>query len=127
VVVVERLARRGAALGRRLAHPLRERLVVGLLLGGRLALDVNRSLLGLPCLPAVPALGEFDLELCRVSQDDLGQVRGRAGRVDGAPEARPRQRRDTAAVIEMGVGQEDGVERIGLEGERHAIALDLFR
>jgi hypothetical protein len=47
--------------------------------------------------------------------------------VDGALEARTRQCRDAAAMIEVSVRQENGIERIGVEGERHAVALHLFR
>ena len=68
----------------------RERLVVLLDVGrDRLGLDLGRGLLRLGGVVAVPALGELDLELRRVAQDDLREVDRRARGVDRPACIRP--------------------------------------
>ena len=77
-----------------------------------------RGLVGLGSLVAVPALGELDLELRRVAQDDLREVDRRARGVDRPGVSGPGEGGNAAAVVEVGVGQQERVDRLRVEGER---------
>ena len=68
------------------------------------------------------ALGELLLELGRVEQHEPGELGGRRGADDGAAEALVDEQRQEAAVVEVGVGQDDGVERRRVEAQRHVVA-----
>ena len=128
VVGVQRLADLGASLGRGVAQTLGEGLVVLLDVGrNRLGLDLGRGLLGLGGVVAVPALGELDLELRRVAQDDLREVDRRACRVDRPGVSGPGEGGNSAAVIEVGVGQQERVDRLRVEREGHPVASRLLR
>jgi hypothetical protein len=67
--------------------------------------------------PAVQLLDPDFLNRRAVGEQDAGEV-GRGGcRVDRPGEAVPDELRQEARVIDMGVALEDGVDRVGLEGE----------
>ncbi len=87
-----------------------------------LAPVVGLDLVGMPLLPARLALGELLVELAGVEQDERRQLDRAGGGVDGAAISALDQQRQQAAVVEMGMGQEDGVEIGRMEGERDAIA-----
>ena len=67
-------------------------------------------------------LGELGLELGRVEQHEPGELRGSGGADDGAAEALVDEQRQQAAVVEVGVGEDDGIEGLGVDPERHAVA-----
>ena len=96
-----------------------DRGLVALLLPGR---DV-----GMPGGPVAVPLGVFLLELAGVEQDQRGQLYGAAGRIDGALEAFGDYVRNEAAMVEMGVGQDDCVQRGRVVGQGNAVAHDLVR
>ena len=75
----------------------------------------------------VPAGGELDLQLRRVAQHDIGEVRRGVGRMDRSREPGLDQRRQPPAVVEVGVGEDHGIQCGGLERERHLVSLDLER
>ena len=68
------------------------------------------------------ALGVLLLQLARIEQHQRGQFDRAAGGVYGAVEALGDDVRDQAAVVQMGVGQDDGIERRRVVGERHPVA-----
>ena len=95
---------------------------------GRLLLAVlGRGLVGVALLPAHAALGELLVELARVQQDQRRELDRAGRRVDRAAVAGLDQVRDQPAVVEVGVGQEDGVERRGVEVEREPVPDRLVR
>ena len=81
-------------------------------------------LLGMLALPAVRGL---DLELGRVAEHDLGEVDGAVRGMDRSAVALLHELGDAAAVVEMGVGEEERVNGPRLVGERQPVAGDLFR
>ena len=58
----------------------------------------------------------FFLEMGRVRQHDLQQVRGAACAIDGAREAVPDQSRQIPGVIDVRVAQHDRAERARIGG-----------
>ena len=85
-------------------------------------LVVRDDLVGVALLPARLALGELLVELARVEQDERGQLDGAGGGVDRSFVPVLDQQRQQAAVVEMGMGQQHGVEIGRIEGERDAVA-----
>ena len=73
-------------------------------------------------LPAGLALGELLVELARVEQDERRPVRSSRRWRGSAREAALDQQREQAAVVEVGVGQQDGVDLGRVEGERDPVA-----
>jgi hypothetical protein len=71
--------------------------------------------------------GLFLLEMGRIGQEDLAEPAGVGGRDDPAGEAVAHQSGQPAAVVDVGVGDDDGVDRGGIDRERlpvgQAIAL----
>ena len=101
-----------------------------LLLGldlGLVALLLAGGLVGVLDGPVALALGELLLEFARVQQDQRGQLDRAASGVDGTAEAFGHDVRDEAAMVEMGVGQDDRVQRRRVVGEGNAVAHDLVR
>ena len=101
------------ALGRQLEH-----LRVVLLGSGRVVLGA----FGVAALASGRPLGELHLELGRVEQHEPGELGGRRGAHDRAPEALVDEQRQQAAVVEVGVGEDDGVERRRVDAQRHPVA-----
>ena len=95
---------------------------------GRLLLAVlGRGLVGVALLPAHAALGELLVELARVEQDQRRELDRAGRRVDRAAIAGLDQVRDQPAVVEVGMGQEDAVERRRVEVEREPVPDRLVR
>jgi len=93
----------------------------GLVLVG-LLLVVGGDGVGVTLLPARLALGELLVELARVEEDEAGQLDRPGGGVDGASVAVLDEEREEAAMVEMGVGQQDGVELLRVVRERDPVA-----
>ena len=72
--------------------------------------------------PAAMALGELLLELARVEQHQRGQFDCAFGGVDGTVIALGHDVRNEAAVVQMGVGQDDRIEAGRVVGEGNAVA-----
>ena len=89
--------------------PRRGQVDGGLVLVG-LAAVVGLDLVGVALLPARLALGELLVELARVEEDERRELDRARGRVDRAAVAGLDQQRDEAAMVEVGMGQEHGVE-----------------
>ena len=83
-----------------------------------LALVLARRLVGVLGGPVAVALGVLLLELARVEQHQRRELDRAAGGVDGPVEALGHDVRDQAAVVQMGVGQDDRVEARRVVGER---------
>lgn len=66
---------------------------------------------------AVEVVGVFLLDLCGVEHDDAGDVGGGGGAVDGAVVAAAGEHGESAAVVEVAVGEDDGVEFVEIGGE----------
>jgi hypothetical protein len=77
--------------------------------------------------PVAVPLGVLLLELARVEQHQGRQLDSAPRGIDGAVEAFGHEVRDEAAVIEMGVGQDDRVQRRRVVGEGNSVADDLVR
>ena len=73
-------------------------------------------------LPAGRPLRELLLELRRVEEHEPGQLGGGRRAHDRAPEALLDQQREQPAVVEVGVGEDDGVERRRVHAQRHPVA-----
>ena len=67
-------------------------------------------------------LGVLRLQLGRVHQHDLGYLGGGLGAVYLALEAVAHQLGQQAAVVHVGVGQQQGVDAFGRDGERLPVA-----
>ena len=120
---VDGMRRLGAGLGGGRTNPLRNIVAFGsecFLLGCLHLGDVSP-------VPSFPALGEFALKLGGVTQDDGGQVGCGGGGMNRPAVSRRHQGREPAAMIEVGMGQQDRVKRVGWVAERHPIAGGLFR
>ncbi len=87
----------------------------------RLLAIVGLDLVGVSLLPARLALRELLVQMPGVEQHELGELDGPGGRVDGTLEPRLDQQRQQAAMVEVGVGQHDGVELGRLERERDPV------
>ena len=72
---------------------------------------------------AVRAAGVFFLQVRAVEQHHLAQVARGGRRVDAAAKALLHQRRQEAAVVEVGVAQHHGVDRRRLDRKRRPVAL----
>ncbi len=83
---------------------------------------VGLDLVGVALLPARLALGELLVELARVEEDERRELDRARRRVDRAAVAGLDQQRDEAAMVEVGMGQEHGVEVGCIEGERDPVA-----
>jgi hypothetical protein len=84
-------------------------------------------LVGVAPLPARAPFRELLLEPAAVEEDDLDQLRARAREVDGAAEARADGQRQEAAVIEVGVRDQDRIQGGGVEAQRHPVADHVVR
>ena len=96
-------------------------------LDGRLERGLVPGLLGLgtirvPPLPAPFALGELLLEPARVQQHQAGELDRPGRRTDGTVEPLSDDVRDQAAVVKVGVREQDRVERGGVERQRDPVA-----
>ena len=78
--------------------------------------------LGIATVTSGIALGELHLELRRVQQDEPGKLGCRRRAHDRAAEPLRDEQRQQAAVVEVGMGEDDRVERRRVEAERDAIA-----
>jgi len=85
---------------------------------------VGRRLVG---MTAPPTRLRLFLELGRVAQHDLGKVDRPVGGEDRSGVARLDEGRQAAAVIEVRVGEQHGVQRRWLDRERHPVAAHLVR
>ena len=101
--------------------PSRGQIDGGLVLVG-LAAVVGFDLVGVALLPACLALGELLVELAGVEEDERGELDRPRCRVDRAAVAGLDQERDQAAMVEMGMGQEHGVDVACIECERDPVA-----
>jgi len=72
--------------------------------------------------PPVGALGLLFLQMRGIGKQDLRERCRRAGTVDRPGEPVPHQQRQATGVIDVGMGQDDGVERPGIEGKRAPVA-----
>ena len=81
-----------------------------------------RRLRGIALLPARIALGELLVELAGVQQDERREFDRPGGGVDRTGVAGLDQDRQQPAVVEVGVGQQDGVERRRVEIEGNSVA-----
>ena len=88
----------------------------------RLLAVVGLDLVGVALLPARLALGELLVEVPGVEQDERRELDGAGGRMDRPIEPGLDQQREEAAVVEVGVGQDDRVELRGVEAERDPVA-----
>ncbi|MNE10613.1 hypothetical protein D3C80_1033310 [compost metagenome] len=85
--------------------------------------DVGDGVDGLDRLDAAPLVAPVQmghvpfLDLGGVGQHDLAQVPRGARRIDGVAIAGPRQLGQQAGMIDVGVGQEDGVDRRDIKGK----------
>ena len=79
-------------------------------------------LLGMPPLPAHRPLGQLLLQLARVEQHQRGQLDRAVGGVDRPAIALVDDVRDEAAVVEVGVRQQDGVDIGRVIGKRYDVA-----
>ena len=82
----------------------------------------RRSLIGVAAPEARLALGELLLQLARIEQHQAGQFDRARGGEDGSLEAARHDVRNQAAVVEVGVGEQDGVQLGRVVGERDAVA-----
>ncbi len=71
---------------------------------------------------APPALGRLDLQLGRVAQHDLPDVHRPVGGMDRPAEPETHQLRDAAAMVEVRVRQQQGVERLRVERVAQTVA-----
>jgi hypothetical protein len=70
---------------------------------------------------AVGAFGILLLDAGCVDEHDLGEVAGCRGAKDRAPESIADEARDIAAVVNVGVGEEDSINGPGVEGRRRPV------
>ena len=113
----ERLRVRAARARRALDGHL-DRGVEGDLLGRVLLRDP----IGVPPLAARGPLRELLLELGGVEQDETRELGRGRGAQDRAAEALADEERQQAAMVEVGVREHHGVERRGIDAQRHAVA-----
>src|SRR5690606_27240084 len=73
--------------------------------------------------PAVFPLGILFLDMCRIHQHYLQQVAGGIGSIDRAAVAFGNQARQQTAMVDMGMGDNDSRQVLGIEGERTAVAV----
>ncbi|MNL23176.1 hypothetical protein D3C87_1445500 [compost metagenome] len=93
--------------------------VLGLLLG----VEGGEQALAMLAAPLVLGLGVLFLDRAGVGQDDAAEVDGRRCRVDGAAEALGDQAWDEAAVVRVGVRQDDAVQVARVEGQGPGVEL----
>ena len=110
---------------RRARRRRRGQLDGGLVLVGLLAV-VRLDLVRVALLPARLALGELLLELARVEQDELASSTVPAVAWIGPRKPALTSERDEAAMVEVGVGQQDRVELGRVERERDRLRTDSF-
>ena len=82
---------------------------------------------GIALLAPDLALRELLLELARVEQDEGRQLDRALRRPDRSREAGLDDVRDQAAVVEVGMGQQDRVDRLRVVGQRNPVADRLVR
>lgn len=70
---------------------------------------------------AVGVVRLFLLEMSRVGEHDSKQLERSSGAVDRPREANPRQAREIARVVNVGVAQKDGREGCGVKGWRRPV------
>ena len=92
------------------------------LVGVRLLAVVGLDLVGMALLPARLALGELLVQVSGVEEHEGRQLDGPGRRVDRPAKPALDEERQQAAVVEVGVGQHDGVELRGVEPERDPVA-----
>lgn len=61
-----------------------------------------------------------------IEKDDLGDIGGGFGAVDVAAETLFDQLGDEAGVVEVGVGDQDGIDAAGWDGERLPVAAEVL-
>ncbi len=92
-----------------------------------LTLVLARRLVRVLGRPVAVALRVLLLELARVEQHESGELDRAPGGVDGPVEALGHDVGDEAAVIQVRVGQDDGVEARRVVGQWHVVAHHLLR
>ncbi len=65
---------------------------------------------------SVEAFGILLLDMSGVEEDQFGEVGGGGGRVNGTAKAAAGEDGEASAVIEVGVGKDNGVEAFGIDG-----------
>src|SRR5678815_949619 len=73
----------------------------------------------------IEELGVLFLEVRRIHQHDFAQLQSGTGAMNRPPETGLRQERQSAAMVDMGVGQENRLHRRGVKGKL-AILRDRF-
>ena len=84
------------------------------------------QLLSGPLAAAIDAFDVLGLDLGRVAEDQVRQFAGRRRAEDGAVAAGFDQQRQAARVVQVGMGQQHGVQFAGIQVARHAIPLLRF-
>ena len=64
----------------------------------------------------------FFLNVRRVRQQDLAELCRRSCRVDGASKSFSHEARKQSAVVDMGMGEKDGIDRSWVDGQRSPVA-----
>ena len=63
-------------------------------------------------------LGFFFLQMTAIGKQDLTEITGRARAVDSAFETVLGEQRQVTAVIDMSMGEDYSVDRLGVDGQR---------
>jgi len=79
-------------------------------------------LAALPLMSLPLKCGVLFLDMAGILEDDLSKLTRRGRRYDPTLKSRFGQLREQAAMIQMGVGQQDNVDRIGRQGERRPVS-----
>ena len=87
-----------------------------------LGLVVRLDQIGVALLPAGLALGELLVQVTGVEKYEGRQLDRPGRRMDLALVAGLDEHRQAAAMVEVGVGQDDGIELARVEPERHPVA-----
>ena len=82
---------------------------------------VGGDLVGIAPLPAGLPLGEFLVQMTGIEQHERGQLDGAGGGVDRTLVAGLHEEREQPAVVQVRVGQDDGVQLARLERERDPV------
>ena len=70
-------------------------------------------------------IGEFGilfLQMCTVRKQNCGKIAGGRGANDRPGKAVPDKQRQVSRMIEMGMGEDDGIDRFRIEGQLRPIA-----
>lgn len=84
----------------------------------------RRGVLGIAF--SIGAIGFLLLQVAAVGQEHATERAGSAGRKDGAAKSVAAERRQVTAVIQMGMGEHDRVERAGVDVRRFPVAQTQF-